>query len=159
MRKRKINPEYLKRITATTVKDDRIDPLDFALSIKSFTDEYLRGIMSTTVTGNSVGDIYLKLPVVSYLLRLMCEGAGDDEPISLHINLDEDITLEARFVKLPDNEGSAEIISFAKYAGFKVARDNHTLILRAKVHTASIMKIYATSPDHFRDMLITTYNM
>ena len=41
MRKRKINPQYLRRITSQDVKDESIDTLEFADSLKRFADEYL----------------------------------------------------------------------------------------------------------------------
>ena len=57
MRKRKINPQYLRRITSQDVKDESIDTLEFADSLKRFADEYLGGIMSISIEGVARGSV------------------------------------------------------------------------------------------------------
>lgn len=158
MQKRKINPEYLRHITASDVKNEAIDALDFALSIKRFAEEYLEGIVTVSVTGQSEGTLSLKLPVVSYLVRLMSEGT-DDGTVTVDISLGEKIRLDAEFDPMPSVDDTVHIISVAKLAGFDVARDGDTLLFSADVKSSHVMKIYAVSSEDFADLLVLTYKM
>ena len=159
MRKRKINPQYLRQITSQQISDSKIDALDFAESIKKFTDEYLAGIMQTTISGVSRGYVKLNLPVTSYLIRLLCENSGEDEEISLQIKLDEELTVTARYERLASAPEVAELIKVARLAGFEVSRSEESLTFKACVYITSIMQIYATSGDEFLKMLILTHDM
>ena len=82
VRKRKINPQYLKHITAQDVRSEEISALDIVKSITAFSEEYLGGIIELEVKGSSTGTVHLNLPVTSYLLRLICECGDFDEVIS-----------------------------------------------------------------------------
>lgn len=159
MRKRKINPQYLRHITAQDVKNEEIAAIDFANSIKSFTDEYLGGIMELGVDGYSTGTVNLNLPVSSYLIRLICECGDFDEVVVARLLLDDDLTLTVRYERVPPTEDVAHIVRVAKLAGFTVSRSENTLIFKAKIKITSIMQIYATSSEEFREILIRTYKM
>ena len=159
MRKRKINPQYLRHITAQDVKNEEIAAIDFANSIKSFTDEYLGGIMELGVDGYSTGTVNLNLPVSSYLIRLICECGDFDEVIVARLSLDDDLTLTVNYERVPPTEDVAHIVRVAKLAGFTVSRRENTLIFKAKIKITSIMQIYATSSEEFREILIRTYKM
>ena len=159
MRKRKINPQYLRHITAQDVKNEEIAAIDFANSIKSFTDEYLGGIMELGVDGYSTGTVNLNLPVSSYLIRLICECGDFDEVIVARLSLDDDLTLTVSYERVPPTEDVAHIVRAAKRAGFTVSRRENTLIFKAKIKITSIMQIYATSSEEFREILIRTYKM
>ena len=158
MKKRKINPEYLRNITSSDVKNEAIDALDFALSIKRFAEEYLDGIVTVNVEGQSEGTLSLKLPVVSYLVRLMSEGT-DDGTLMVKISLGEKIILNATFDPMPSTNDTVHIISVAKLAGFDVTRDGDTLFFSADIKASHIMKIYAISSNVFADLLKLTYKM
>ena len=158
MKKRKINPEYLRHITSSDVKNEAIDALDFALSIKRFAEEYLDGIVTVNVEGQSEGTLSLKLPVVSYLVRLMSEGT-DDGTLMVKISLGEKIILNATFDPMPSTKDTVHIISVAKLAGFDVTRDGDTLLFSADIKASHIMKIYAISSNDFADLLKLTYKM
>jgi hypothetical protein len=158
LKKRKINPEYLRHITASDVKNEAIDALDFALSIKQFAEEYLDGIVSVFVEGQSEGTLSLKLPVVSYLVRLMSEGT-DDGTVTVRISLGEKIVLNAAFDPMPDTNDTVHIINVAKLAGFDVTREGDTLSFSADVKASHILKIYAVSSSDFADLLKLTYKM
>ena len=158
MKKRKINPEYLRHITSSDVKNKAIDALDFALSIKRFAEEYLDGIITVYVEGQSEGTLSLKLPVVSYLVRLMSEGT-DDGTLMVKISLGEKIILNATFDPMPSTNDTVHIISVAKLAGFDVTRDGDTLLFSADVKSSHVMKIYAVSSEDFADLLALTYKM
>lgn len=158
MKKRKINPEYLRHITSSDVKNEAIDALDFALSIKRFAEEYLDGIVTVNVEGQSEGTLSLKLPVVSYLVRLMSEGT-DDGTLMVKISLGEKIILNATFDPMPSTNDTVHIISVAKLAGFDVTRDGDTLLFSADIKAIHIMKIYAISSNDFADLLKLTYKM
>ena len=159
MRKRKINPQYLRHITAQDVKNEEIAAIDFANSIKSFTDEYLGGIMELGVDGYSTGTVNLNLPVSSYLIRLICECGDFDEVVVARLSLDDDLTLAVSYERVPPTEDVAHIVRVAKLAGFTVSRRENTLIFKAKIKITSIMQIYATSSEEFREILIRTYKM
>lgn len=159
MKKRKINQEYLRRITSSDVRDERMDALSFALSIKEFADERLEGLVTVEIIGDRRGSVNLKLPVVSYLIRLIAMITDDDELIEIKITLDDEITIEARFHSLSDIEGVAHIVGVARLAGFSVDRDKDNLYFTAKIHSSQIMQIYAISNEEFKNLLITTYFM
>lgn len=157
MIKRKINPDYLRQITSSEIRDEMIDSLAFARSLKSFIDEYLCGIASARIEGESIGMLSLKLPVVSYLVRLLSEVT--DDTVEITITLSSPFKLSAGFKSLCDVEKVAHIVSVARLCGFDVEREENTLVFSAKLRTTATMKIYATSSDEFRDMLVTTYKM
>lgn len=159
MRKRKINQDYLRSITSTEVKNERIDALAFSLSIKEFVDEYLKGLVTVEIIGDRHGTVNLNLPVASYLIRLIAMITDDDEVIKLKITLGDDITIESRFHALTDMLGVAHIVQVARLAGFNVDREGDTLFFTAKIQTTHIMQIYATSSEDFKNLLVTTYIM
>lgn len=159
MRKRKINPQYLKHITALDVRNEEIAAIDFAKSVKTFADEYLGGIMDLEVNGYSTGSVNLNLPVSSYLVRLICECGDFDEVVDAKLSIDDDLILTVSYEKAPPAEDVAYIVRVAKLAGFTVDRRENTLIFKAKIKITSIMQIYATSSEEFSEMLVRTYKM
>ena len=159
MKKRKINPTYLRAITASDVKDAPIDALDLAISIKEFAEEYLRGIMTVSIEGTSRGNANLKLPVATYLVRLLCETAADDAMVDVNILLGDEIVMKAHFEELKDVEDVAYMVRVAKLAGFEVTRDGKSFSFSCAVKSDSIMKVYAASMIDFKNMLVTTYKM
>ena len=159
MKKRKINQEYLRRITSSEVKDERMDALSFALSIKEFADEYLGGLVTVEIIGDRRGSVNLKLPVVSYLIRLIAMITDDDELIEIKITLNDEIMIESRFHSLCDVEGVTHIVQVARLAGFNVDREGDTMYFTAKIQASQIMQIYATSNDEFKNLLVTTHFM
>ena len=159
MIKRKINPEYLRRITASNVNDDKIYAQDFQDTVSRFAKEYLAGVMTLKISGSSNGTVKLKLPVVSYLVRLLCEEA-EDEPVKCEITLETDkLTLRTTYPAIWDNKKTAYLISIGKLAGFDVKRDSDILFFSTSITVSSIVQIYALSRDEFMDALVTTYNM
>ena len=159
MRKRKINQEYLRRITSTDIKNERMDALAFALSIREFADEYLGGLVTVEISGDRPGSVNLNLPAVSYLIRLITMITDDDEVINLKLTLTESLTLEARFHELTDIPGVAHIVDVGRLAGFSVDREGRTLYFTAKIHPSHIMQIYAISNEDFKNLLLETHNM
>ena len=159
MRKRKINQESLRRITSTDIKNERMDALDFALSIKEFADEYLGGLVTVEISGDRPGSVNLNLPAVSYLIRLITMITDDDEVINLKLTLTEGLTLEAQFHELTDIPGVAHIVDVGRLAGFSVDRDGSTLYFTAKIQSSHIMQIYAISNENFKKLLLETHNM
>lgn len=159
MRKRKINTQYLRDITSQEVRDEAIDALEFALSLKRFTDEYLGGIMSISIDGASSGRVNLKLPVASYLIRLICECDDSDEFIEASILLDDKLTLSINYKHTPPTNNVADIVKVAKLAGFKVMRDGNALFFSTDISITSILQIYATSGNDFFNMLVLTHKM
>ena len=116
LKKRKINPQYLRSITARDVEDSPIDALDFAISIKEFADEYLRGLMSARIEGTPRGDVHLKLPVVTYLIRILCEIAAENTMVDVRISMGERLILRADYEKLGDVEDVAYMVRVARLA-------------------------------------------
>ena len=159
MRKRKINPQYLRRITSQDVKDESIDTLEFADSLKRFADEYLAGIMSISIDGVARGSVTLKLPVASYLIRLLCECGDSDEFIEARISLGDELTLSVSYKNPCPSEDVAQIVKVAKLAGFEVKRYGNLLFFSADVSITSIMQIYAVSAEEFFEMLVITHKM
>lgn len=159
MRKRKINPQYLRRITSQYVKDESIDTLEFADSLKRFADEYLGGIMSIGIDGVARGSVSLKLPVASYLIRLLCECGDSDEFIEARISLKDELTLSVSYKNQCPPEDVAEIVKVARLAGFEVKRDGNSLFFSADISITSIMQIYAVSAEEFFEMLVITHKM
>lgn len=159
MRKRKIDQAYLRSILSPEVRDDEIDALSFALTLKDFTDEYLKGIATCEVAGSANGKVSLKLSVVSYLVRLLAESADEGDTVRFSITLDENMLLAAHLRKLPDVAGTAHIVKVARLAGFDVERECESLYFKAKIRVSSIMQIYATSSEEFMHQLIITFKM
>ena len=159
MRKRKINPQYLKSILSQDVRDGEISALDFAISLKKFADDYLGGIIEFKVEGSSTGCVRLKLPVATYLIRLLCECGDYDDLIQATLSIGEDITLKVDYEKRCPTDDVAYIVKVAKLAGFRVERDGNSLIFKAEITLTSIMRIYAISTESFYDMLVLTYKM
>lgn len=159
VRKRKINPQYLKHITAQDVRSEEISALDIVKSITSFSEEYLGGIIELEVKGSSTGTVHLNLPVTSYLLRLICECGDFDEVIEATLSVDDDLILTVNYEKTPPTEDVAHIVRVARLAGFTVDRRDNTLIFKAKIRITSIMQIYATSSEEFREILARTFKM
>lgn len=159
MRKRKINPQYLRHITSQDVKDEKIDSLDFALSIKRFADDYLRGIMQVVISGTPRGTVSIKLPVASYLIRLLAECADNDDLVELDITLGDKLTIRADYNSACKSEDVATVVKVAKLAGFEVARDGNSLFFSAKAVTSSVLQVYANSGEDFLNLLITTHKM
>ena len=159
MKKRKINPSYLRAITSHEVKDETIDTLDFTLSIKEFAEDYLRGIMTVKIEGEPKGKVALKLPVVSYLIRLLCENVEDDEMLEINISIGDTLVMQADYETLGSTEDVVHLVKVAKYAGFEVERSKNTFKFIGKIKLSPIMQIYAVSSSYFKDMLVTTYNM
>ena len=159
MRKRKINPQHLKRIVAQDVNDEKIAALDFAISLKKFTDEYLRGILKLDVTGTSPGTVSLKLPVASYLVRLLCECGDSDELIEASLELSDEMTLSVNYSFSCPSDDVAHIVQVARLAGFRVERDGGVLIFKAHITSEAVMRIYAVSSSDFQNMLVYAYKM
>lgn len=158
MRKRRINPDYLVRITGMDVKNEPIDSLDLALSIKRFANEYLAGIVNVSIEGKSEGKVGLKLSVVSYLIRLISMST-EDGTVDLTVSLGENLKIDARFDYMPSVDDTVDIINAAKLSGFEVSREDNTLSFTAKVIGSRIMQVYAASSDEFYDLLVLTYKM
>ena len=141
------------------IKNERMDTLAFALSIKEFAEEYLGGLVTVEIAGDRPGSVNLNMPAVSYLIRLITMITDDDEVINLKITLGDNLTLEAHFHELVDIPGVSHIVEVGRLAGFKVDRDGNTLYFIAKIHSTHIMQIYATSNENFKKLLIETHNM
>lgn len=159
MKRRKINQEYLRSITSTDIRNERIDALSFALSIKEFADEFLGGLVTVEIFGDRPGSVNLNLPAVSYLVRLITMITDDDELINLKITLHDSLVIEVHFRALDDVSGVAHIVEVARFSGFDVDRDGTTLFFTAKIQSTHIMQIYATSNEDFKRLLVTTHNM
>ena len=159
MRKRKIDPTYLRQILSPNIKDDRVDALVFATTLKEFIDGQLSGIATASISGAVNGNVSLKLPVVSYLARLLAEGTDEDGTLEFAISLDEKMVIEARFTKLPDVDEAAHIVKVAMLAGFDVRREAESLYFTVGIQASSIIQIYATSSEEFMHHLIITFRM
>ena len=103
MQKRKINKEYLHTILSSNVKDSKLDVITFADTLKRFADEYLKGLINLRISGYSGGYTELKIPVVSYFIRLLCEEA-EDEPVECEILLRDNLTIKTTYPKIRDHE-------------------------------------------------------
>ena len=159
MRKRKINPQYLLNITSREIKSESIDSYDFASSIKKFAEEYLGGIMELNISGTSKGCVKLILPVTTYLVRLLCECGDGDELIEADISLKDELTMSVTYKGECPVSDVSEIVKVARLAGFKVERNENTLIFKTEVITSPIMQIYAMSNEDFYNLLVITYKM
>lgn len=158
MKKRKINPEYLRHITSSDVKNEAIDSLDFAISIGRFAADHLKGLVNVSITGQSEGALSLKLPVVSYLIRLIAE-CPPEGTVDIDITLGEKVKLDARFDYMPDLDDTVHIINVAKLAGFEVSRDGDFLTFTTESKISHVLNVYAVSGDDFADLLASTYKM
>lgn len=159
MRKRKINQQYLRHITSQQTNESEIDSFEFADSIRSFAEEYLYGIMTVSISGASMGYTKLNLPVASYLVRLLGELGEDDEEICLEISLSDELMMRASYRRLAPTEDVAYIIKVARLAGFEVSREGESLTFKSEVNITQVLRIYATSGEDFREMLVVTHNM
>ena len=158
MQRKAIDPIYLRSIISPNVKDCKIGALEFANTLKRFIDQNLSGAMTVTVLGHSDECVNLKLSVVTYMIRLFCEMAGENEVIELYISLGDKLTMSLSFKSLDDHESVSHLIKTARLAGFDVLRDGGTLIFEASVSKATL-QVYAASSDEFMDMLVLTHKM
>ncbi len=159
MRKRKINPEYLRRITGMDVRNSDIDAEGLAITLREFANGYLGGLISLSVEGRATGTVSLNLPVLSYFVRLLCEDA-EDEPVECSVTLGDDIIIKVpNYPMITSIYSTAHLLDVAKLVGFKVQRVGNTLIFKAAVRTSTVMKVYANTMDELMYWLITTYNM
>ena len=158
MARPRISQEKLDRILSINNKDIDLDSHDLALTLKNFGADYLKGLIDVKTVGYANGKVYVKLPVFAYFVRLLCEDAYD-ETVKCTITLDDDLTITTTYPSIRDNEKTALLISVAAYAGFKASRDGDILTFKTKIHTASVLHIYAISSDDIMDMLVSVYNM
>ena len=159
MRKRKINPQYLKSILSQDVTDEEISATDFSRSLKKFADEYLNGIMEFTTEGSSTGSVSLKLPVASYLIRLLCECGDSDEIIRATLSIADEVQLKVDYENHCPTDDVAYLIKVAKLAGFNVERNGNSLLFKAEVKVSSIFHVYAISYEDFYHLLVLTHKM
>ena len=158
MKKKSVPREYLLVIASHDVKDTSIYAYDMIESLKSFTREYLGGVMELEVSGYSLGFVRLKVPVFSYFIRLICEPA-EETPAKMSVTISDQLTMRVEYPAIRDNEMTAYLISVAKLTGFKVRREGDVLIFTADTHISPIMKLYASSYDEVMYWLVTTYNV
>ena len=159
MKKRKINPEYLRMITGMDVRESDIDAESLALTLREFANGYLGGLISLSIEGHAIGTVNLNLPVLSYFVRLLCEDA-EDEPVECSVTLGDDIIIKVtNYPMIASIYSTAHLLDIAKFVGFKVQRIGNTLIFKAAVRTSTVMKVYANTIDELMHWLITTYNM
>ena len=158
MKKRRINKEYLRRITSRDIKNSNLTAIELANTVQSFAHGYLTGMMKVDITGTSLGEVALNMPVFSYLIRLICEEATD-EPATCSIALSDKLVMRVGYPAIDDDEMTAYLVQVARLVGFKVDREGDTLIFSTDIRITSIMHVYATSSDELMDLLITTYNM
>ena len=158
MRKRKINPEYLRRITSSEIRDEKLDALVLANALREFSSNYLAGILTVSINGQANGFVNLKMPVVSYVIRLLCEEAVD-EMVECTVNLGEKLVIETTYPAISNHELTANVVKIARFAGFKVDREGDILIFSANIETTAVLHIYAVSSDEILHWLVTTYNM
>ena len=159
MRKRKINPQYLRSITSQDVRDEEIAALDFAKALEEFASEYLGGIMDISIEGASSGSVRLNLPVSSYLIRLLCECGDSDDTVSAKIHLSDTLIISVDYKSKRPTDDVAHMVKVARLAGFEVSRTDTSLTFKADIKLTSIMQVYAVSTKNFRDMLVITYQM
>ena len=153
-----ISKEKLNRILASDVRDIDLDAHDMASTLSNFGSDYLNGLISVTTVGYANGKISIKLPVFSYLVRLLCEDATD-ETVKCTILLDDFLTIRTTYPSIHDHAKTALLIKIAKFAGFTVDRDGDILIFKTKIQTTDTMRIYANSSNEIMYMLVTLYEM
>lgn len=158
MKKRRINRDYLNSILSIDVKNTKLTAEAVAITLREFAQEHLKGVLTVEVSGYSRGEVSLKLPVFSYLIRLLCEEV-EDEPVKCSVSLGEELVIETSYPKINDMYKTSHLIKVAKLAGFKVDRVGDVLIFKAKADISAIMQVYATSYDELMRLLVTTYNM
>lgn len=133
--------------------------IEFIKTLESFAKDSLSGILEVNADGYSHGNVHLKLPVVSYLMRLLYDAAEDDEIVVLNVHLGEKLVIESSFNDLSDHEHTALIVKIASYAGFDVSRNKNTLIFTAEILHAGALPIYAMHCDEFTNMLKEAFEM
>jgi hypothetical protein len=158
MKKKPINPEYLRSITKSGIRDTKISVYDLAFTLREFADEYLAGIMNLTLTGRSFGYVNLRLPVFSYMMRLLCEEA-EDEPLECKVTIGDDFVMESTYPAINDLNLTRRLTYIAQYAGFNVKVCENKLVFTARIRISSIMQIYANSSNELMDWLFTTFKM
>ena len=158
MIKRKLNREQLRRILAPDVENERLDALEFAGTLRKFADGYLRGVMTVDVIGTANGYVNIKLPVLSYLIRLIAEVV-DDEPAHCTVRLSDRVEIETHYPKIADDSMTAYLIDVAKLTGFKVKRASDILYFSTDIITSPLMKIYATSQEKIMEYLVIVWEM
>lgn len=159
MIKRKINPEYLRRILSGDIRSTRLYTDELAKALERFADGYLKGVMNLTVHGDpGRGYVNLNMSAFSYLIRLLCEDA-EDEPTDCTVNVGDKLTIITTHPAIKDHAKTAHLISVAKLVGFKVSRIGEVLTFTAPITPSFITKVYAMRFDDIYDMLVLTYKM
>ena len=158
MIKRKINKENLRRILASDVKNKELDALDLALTLKNFADGLMREALEVEIIGNANGHVNVKLPVLSYLVRLLCEAAHDT-PAQCTVTLADSLEIKTLYPDISNTVHTAYLIEVAKLAGFKVTREDDILYFTTDIVRSYVMKIYAVSSDEIMDWLVKVSQM
>lgn len=159
MKKRQIDKGYLRELLTSEATEGMISASVFVGTVKRFAEEYLGG--AVLVTGNELtgGMVSLRLPAVTYLIRLFCEYAKEDEVINIDFTLCDKLIMKVSFKDLDESEPVSELIKVGRLACFDVSRDDSSLIFESEIFDNAPMKIYAISSDELMSMLILTYKM
>lgn len=150
--KEPLNKERLRRILSGKVCPTKLGAMLVTTTVKMFSDDYLRGVMKVDVIGESAGEVNLKLPVLCYLLRLLCEVAEND-PIECKMIIKNDLIIRTTYPKIHDDDMASHVINIARLAGFSVKRDGDILVLKTKIRPRIVLPIFASRFDEFMDML------
>ena len=156
--KPKINKENLRKMFDKNTQPTRLGAMLVSTTIKVFSDDYLRGVMNVDISGDSFGQVNVKLPVLSYLVRLLCEVATD-KAVECSLIIDDNLTIRTTYPRIDDLDMTAHVIKVARLAGFRATRDGDILIFKTKIYPRVVLPIFATSSDDFMDMLIFTFNL
>lgn len=126
---------------------EKVRAEDFAKAMKRIVDEFFIGAVRISVTGESSGYTDISVSIIAELIQRMLRGLEPHDPLTINIELGEElrITLGAR--KLPEVKALAKVISLARSAGFTVTRDETNVFLTSKIEYTQMLSIYANSAD------------
>ncbi len=150
MKRRKINTRYLSERVPSEVGSMTMRAEDFATTIRDFANEYLDGALDVEIRGESHGNVKASTSLVAYVIRMMLEIVEEDEFLHLTIDLGDNLTMTVSFDKMPELSNLAKLVNTFRMAGFRAVRDGNTFSFSLKITDSAILRVYALSPDEFR---------
>lgn len=132
---------------------ERVRAEEFATAMIRVAEEYLRGAVRISLSGESIGYTDIAVSTVAELIKRMLEGMRPEDVLDIRIELGDSMIITLEPNELPSVQVLARVVSLAKSAGFTVERDGKRFFLTSKIEMPMTLSIYAISYDDIYDEL------
>ena len=99
---------------------ERVRAEEFATAMIRVAEEYLRGAVRISLSGESIGYTDIAVSTVAELIKRMLEGMRPEDVLDIRIELGESMIITLEPNELPSVQVLARVVSLAKSAGFTV---------------------------------------